>query len=111
MHMRMPVDQISKRLGCADHARRNVIAIKDGAIDVAHRFPGETRKMLEQVPVVAETGAEAFGHGKDELSMRHGDRHVFGNIDRGDQHALLMTTRTDAALLARETHEQVGTKK
>jgi hypothetical protein len=43
--------------------------------------------------------------------MRHGDRHVFGNIDRGDQHALLMTTRTDAALLARETHEQVGTKK
>jgi hypothetical protein len=39
--------------------------------------------------------------------MRNSDRHVLGNIDRRDQHALLVAGRVDAALLTRKRDKQV----
>ena len=103
----MPIYQISKALWGADHARHNIVTIKDGTINVAHRLPGKARKMLEQIPVVAKVSAEAFRHGKHELAMRHSDCHILGNVDRGDQHALLVAAWADAALLTGKRYEQV----
>ena len=115
--MRMPIYQISKALWGANHARNNVVAIKDRTVDVAHRFPGKAGEMLEQIAVVAKVSTEAFGHGKDELTVRHGDGHVLCNVNRRDQHAFLVATRAvapisprrirgDAALFAGERDEQ-----
>ena len=103
----MPVDQVAERLWGADHARYNIVAIKDGTINVAHRLPGKTRKMLEQIAVVAKVSTEAFRHGEDKLPVEHGNSHVLCDIDGGDQHALLMAAWADAALFAGKRDEQV----
>jgi len=64
-------------------------------------------QLAQQIPVVAKVCTKAFRHGKHELTMRNSDRHVLGNIDRRDQHALLVAGRVDAALLTRKRDKQV----
>ena len=43
MNVRMPMDQLAKRVDGRHHARDDVLAVKDGAVDLEHRLPGETR--------------------------------------------------------------------
>jgi hypothetical protein len=58
--------------------------------------------MIEELASFAENATEGFGHGEDELPVRHVEAEDAGNPITGLADFALMTTRTKVARLAGE---------
>jgi hypothetical protein len=58
--------------------------------------------MVEQLASFAENATDGFGHGEDELPVRHVEAEDAGNPFAGGLDFALMTTRTKVARLAGE---------
>ena len=77
------------------------------AIGLEDGLPGETGELLEQVTVVAEEDAQAFGDGPDELAVRDAEADVVGDVETEQEGAFLGATGADAALLAGKGDEEL----
>jgi hypothetical protein len=61
--------------------------------------------MIEELASFAENATDGFGHGEDELPVRHVEAEDAGNPFAGGSDVALMTTRTKVARLAGEGEE------
>ena len=68
----------------------------------------EGGSMLEQVAVVAEEDAQAFGDGPVELAVRDVETNIIGDVHAEQKGAFLRATVADAALLARWATKNSG---
>ena len=52
--MWMEVEKLAECVDGPDHARCDVPAVQDGAVDLEHRLPGDPGELAEKPPVEAE---------------------------------------------------------
>ena len=102
----MEVHERAKGLDGQNAAGGGVVA-KQATVGLEDGLPGEARQFVEQIAVVAEEDAQAFGDSPDELAMRHVEADIFGDVHTEQERALLGATRADAALLAGESDEEL----
>jgi hypothetical protein len=61
MDMGMKMDELTEGMDARHHARTDVAPIQHRAGDLQDRLPGETRKLAQQPPVVAEEDPQTLG--------------------------------------------------
>ena len=99
----MEVHEGAEGLDGQDAAGGGVFA-EQGAVGLEDGLPRETGELLEQVAVVAEEDAQAFGDGPDELAVRDVKADIFGDVHAEQEGAFLGATGADASLLAAKAH-------
>ena len=92
----MEVHERAKGLDGQNAAGGGVVA-KQATVGLEDGLPGEARQFVEQIAVVAEEDAQAFGDSPDELAMRHVEADIFGDVHTEQERALLGATGCGAS--------------
>jgi len=107
MDVRMPVQELAVSLNCRNHAGHHILASEQPLCFHLEARPGTGREFTQQLAVEASVNSQTLGNGQDDLPMCDGRADFFGNVDRGQQRALLVARGTRATLLAGEGHEHL----
>ena len=83
MDMRIPMQKGSKSLDCRNHAGYYILSFEHAPGFGLDARPSTGGKFAKQLPVKARMDSQAFGDGENDLSVRHRQTNIFGDVDAG----------------------------
>ena len=101
MDMRIPMEQLSKRLDGPNHAGNHIHSPQHALNFGLDAHPGAGGKFAQQLAIKTCVNSQTLGDGKNHLSVRNGKTNIFGDVDASQQRAFLVTRWAGASLLAR----------
>ena len=90
-----------------DHAGHHILTSEQPPGFRLETRPGTGRKFTQQLAIEARVNSQTFGDRQHDLAMGDGRADLVGNVQRGQQRALLVARGTRAALLAGEGDEHL----
>jgi hypothetical protein len=101
----MEIEIIAEGLHGGNGGELSVGQIKPRPHPVTQALDGGAEEMIEEFSPLAEDAAQRFGHGEDELPVRHVKAEDTRDPIAGLTHFSLMATRTEVPCLAGEGEE------
>ncbi len=105
MDMRIPMEQLSKRLDGRNHAGNHIHSPQHALNFGLDAHPGAGGKFAQQLAIKTCVNSQTLGDGKNHLSVRNGKTNIFGDVDACHKGAFLVAGWAGASLFAGEGNE------
>ncbi len=73
----------SERLDCRNHAGYYILSFEHALNFGLDARPNARGKFAKQLPVETRMDSQAFGDGENDLSVRHRQTNIFGDVEAG----------------------------
>ena len=105
MDMRIPMEQLPKRLDGRNHAGHDIRQVQHAPDFGLDAIPSAGGKFVQELAIETCVNSQTFGDGKNHLSVRNGKTNICGDVDACHQRAFLVAGWAGASLLAGEGDE------
>jgi hypothetical protein len=105
MDMRIPMEQLSKRLDGPNHAGNHIRQVQHAPDFGLDAIPSAGGKFAQQLAIKTCVNSQTLGDGKNHLSVRNGKTNIFGDVDACHKGAFLVAGWAGASLFAGEGNE------